>query len=177
MHNQNIKTIRKIMGDIIPTLKKEAGEQSSQNDFSYTQQRAMINQIFAMTSGTSYNVPSIMLRLTVIDSLYSTNAQYSYFSIEDMANKISGLGDEKAAAEYFYSLVMGEGDEKHLFSSRYGIRKNCEDGSQQISLMSKYAYYVLIQNPAKYPLGFPIYDSLAIEMYPLVCSKVEVPAR
>lgn len=177
MHNQNIKTIRKIMGDIIPTLKKEAGEQSSQGDFSYTQQRAMINQIFAMTSGTNYNVPSIMLRLTVIDSLYSTNAQYSYFSIEDMANKISGLGDEKAAAEYFYSLVMGEGDEKHLFSSRYGIRKNCEDGSQQISLMSKYAYYVLIQNPAKYPLGFPIYDSLAIEMYPLVCSKVEVPAR
>ena len=38
--------------------------------------------------------------------------------------------------------------------------------------MSKYAYYVLIKNPEEHPLGFPIYDSLAIEMYPLVCKKI-----
>lgn len=161
---------------IIPTLKKES-DNNDTDDFSYTQQRAMINQIFGMTSGTNYNVPSIMLRLTVIDSLYSTNAQYSYFSIEKMANKIRDLGDEAQAAQYFYTLVE-EGklakDEKKLFSSTYGIRKNCDEGSKQISLMSKYAYYVLIKELDKYPLGFPIYDSLAIEMYPLVCKKIGI---
>ena len=177
-NKQNIQTIRDILGTIIPTLKKE-GANNGTDDFSYTQQRAMINQIFAMTSGTNYSVPSIMLRLTVIDSLYSTNAQYSYFSIEEMAKKIRALGDEILAAHYFYTLVNRQDgklarDENELFSSTYGIRKNCDNGSKQISLMSKYAYYVLIQNPEKYPLGFPIYDSLAIEMYPLVCKKIGI---
>lgn len=184
--NKNIETIRTIIKSIVPTLEMEAnvdhvgkqGEMGTENDFSYTQQRAMINQIFRMTSRDKYNVSSIMLRLTVIDSLYSTNAQYSYFSIEEMAKKIKSLGNEDNAEEYFYSLVYkpdGTRDNdtnKQLFSKQYGIRKNCEHGSQQISLMSKYAYYVLLQKPEKYPLGFPIYDSLAIEMYPYVCKKI-----
>lgn len=177
-NKQNIQTIRDILGTIIPTLKKE-GANNGNDDFSYTQQRAMINQIFATTSGTNYSVPSIMLRLTVIDSLYSTNAQYSYFSIEEMAKKIHALGDETLVAQYFYTLVNRQDgklarDEKKLFSSTYGIRKNCDNGSKQISLMSKYAYYVLIKDPEKYPLGFPIYDSLAIEMYPLVCDNIDL---
>lgn len=174
--NQNIETIRNILPIIIPTLEKES-DNNNTDDFSYTQQRAMINQIFDMTSGANYNVPSIMLRLTVIDSLYSTNAQYSYFSIEEMAKNIHALGKEEDAIQYFSTLVnrqsgkLGE-DKKNLFSNTYGIRKNCEDGSKQISLMSKYAYYVLIKNPKEHPLGFPIYDSLAIEMYPLVCKRI-----
>lgn len=174
--NHNIETIRNILPIIIPTLEKES-DNNNIDDFSYTQQRAMINQIFDMTSGANYNVPSIMLRLTVIDSLYSTNAQYSYFSIEEMAKNIHAIGGEEDAVQYFYTLVnrqdgkLGE-DWNNLFSNKYGIRKNCEDGSKQISLMSKYAYYVLIKNPEEHPLGFPIYDSLAIEMYPLVCKKI-----
>ena len=174
--NHNIETIRNILPIIIPTLEKES-DNNNIDDFSYTQQRAMINQIFDMTSGANYNVPSIMLRLTVIDSLYSTNAQYSYFSIEEMANNIHDLGNEKDAVKYFHTLVNRQAgkrgkDLNNLFSNKYGIRKNCEDGSKQISLMSKYAYYVLIKNPEEHPLGFPIYDSLAIEMYPLVCKKI-----
>ena len=98
--NHNIETIRNILPIIIPTLEKES-DNNNIDDFSYTQQRAMINQIFDMTSGANYNVPSIMLRLTVIDSLYSTNAQYSYFSIEEMANNIHDLGNEKDAVKYF----------------------------------------------------------------------------
>ena len=112
--NKNIETIRTIIKSIVPTLEMEAnvdhvgkqGEMGTENDFSYTQQRAMINQIFRMTSRDKYNVSSIMLRLTVIDSLYSTNAQYSYFSIEEMAKKIKSLGNEDNAEEY-------TGDEKN----------------------------------------------------------------
>lgn len=166
---------------IIPVLNYENSSEdvdnntSEEQQFSYVQQRAMINQIFATTSGDNYNTQSIMLRLIVIDSLYSTNAAYSYFSFEEMANAIKGLGKEEDAAEYFYGLVKDKKDNmQKLFSKKYGIRKNLKDGSKQMSLMSKYAYYVLLQNPKKYPLGFPIYDSLAIKMYPEVCKKVGI---
>ena len=43
-----------------------------------------------------------------------------------------------------------------------------------MSLLSKYAYYCLLQNPSKYPLGFPIYDSLALESYPAVCKMINL---
>lgn len=165
---------------IIPVLNYENSSEdvdnntSEEQQFSYVQQRAMINQIFATTSGDNYNTQSIMLRLIVIDSLYSTNAAYSYFSFEEMANAIKGLGNEEDAAKYFDSIATGGNDDKNLFSKNYGIRKNLKNGSKQMSLMSKYAYYVLLQNPSDYPLGFPIYDSLAIRMYPKVCNKVGI---
>lgn len=165
---------------IIPVLNYEnssgngANETPEEQQFSYVQQRAMINQIFATTSEDNYNTQSIMLRLIVIDSLYSTNAAYSYFSFEEMANAIKGLGNEEDAAKYFDSLAKGGNDYNNLFSKKYGIRKNLKNGSKQMSLMSKYAYYVLLQNPSDYPLGFPIYDSLAIKMYPKVCNIVGI---
>lgn len=120
-----------------------------------------------------------MLRLIVIDSLYSTNAEYSYFSFEDMAEKIVRLEiNGEGAEDYFYGLVEGKKDEESLFSSKYGIRKNLKEGSLQTSLMSKYAYYLLLQNPGnKYPLGFPIYDSLAIKMYPKAMAKATGNAK
>ena len=173
--------ILKLIEDfIIPVLNYENTSGNAVNNtldeqqFSYVQQRAMINQIFATTSGNNYNIQSIMLRLIVIDSLYSTNAAYSYFSFEEMAKAIKGLGNEEDAAKYFYSIATGRNDDKNLFSKNYGIRKNLKNGSKQMSLMSKYAYYVLLQNPSDYPLGFPIYDSLAIKMYPKVCNKVGI---
>lgn len=169
--DNTIKDIRTVMGELLSKIEYEANQKET---FCYNQQRAMINQIFAGTRGHDYTKSSVMLRLVVIDSLYSTNAQYSYFSIEEMADKIIKLGTEDAAAEYFHGLVNGCEDRRSLFSTRYGIRKNLEIGSKQMSLMSKYAYYVLLQHPHKYPLGFPIYDSLAVEMYPKVCEILAV---
>lgn len=175
------KILSLIREHIIPVLRYETSTASSleKQDFSYVQQRAMINQIFAATSN-NYGVQSIMLRLIVIDSLYSTNAEYSYFSFEEMAKAIKAikaLGTEEDAATHFYGLVEGRiKDEKELFSKKYGIRKNLKEGSKQMSLMSKYAYYVLMQDPNRYPLGFPIYDSLAIAMYPKVCENLGITA-
>lgn len=70
----------------------------------YNQHRKIINSLFTLNSLLSYK-EQVVLRLTVIDSLYSTNAEYSYFSVEEMAEKILSLGDEEAAAEYFYGIV------------------------------------------------------------------------
>lgn len=169
--NKTIEEIRDIMSKLLPTIEYEANVGDA---LSYNQQRYMINNIFKKTSGSDYNMSSVMLRLIVIDSLYSTNAQYSYFSIEEMAKKIIKLGTENNASAYFYKLVCDKNDWKRLFSAKYGIRKNLEDGSRQISLMSKYAYYAILQDVKQHPLGFPIYDSLALAMYPKVCERLAI---
>ena len=154
-------------------IQEETGNQC----FSYVQQRQMIGRMFGKYDQKDYGMAKVMLRLTVIDSLYSTNAAYSYFSIEEMAQKIVGLGSERECADYFYKVATGATDEKRIFNEPYGIRKNLKDGSKQMSLLSKYAYYLLMQDAKAYPLGFPIYDSLAIESYPKVCSKVHLEER
>lgn len=134
------------------------------SDAGYINQRALISSLFK----GEYNRGQIILRLTVIDSLYSTNAAYSYFSFEEMADKILSLGDQTCARAYFYNIARGGKDDKGLFSEPYGYQKNLSEGSKQMSLLSKYAYYELLQDPGQYPLGFPIYDRLAKEAYPLV---------
>ena len=136
----------------------------------YHKQRTMIDFIFQL----EYTPANIMLRLVVIDSLYSTNAAYSYFSFDKMTDKILSLGTEKEAADYFYSIVQKKKDNKNLFDARYGIRKNLQESSQLMSLMTKYAYYALRKDTKSYPLGFPIYDRLAKEAYSVVCKILKI---
>ena len=167
------QSILKILQAIAADIKKE----SESLCFSYIQQRQIINSLFGEYDKDDYGMAKVILRLTVIDSLYSTNAAYSYFSIEEMAEKIMSLGTECMAADYFYEIATGKVNGKILFDEFYGIRKNLSHGSKQMSLLSKYAYYLLLQDVDSYPLGFPIYDSLAIESYPKVSEKVENPVR
>lgn len=133
----------------------------------YLSQRANIKHLFELFNG-EFTISSITIQLTVIDSLYSTNARYAHFSIDELAKKLYSFDTEEALSEYFYSLVNGHKDDKKIFKNNYGIRTNGDKGARLTSLISKYAYYLLKQNPNKYPLGFPIYDSLVVEMYPKV---------
>ena len=128
--------------------------------------------MFDKTSGSQYSLPYIVLRLTVIDSLYSTNARYSYYSIDQLAEAIWSLGSEQDASKYFYDIVRGGEDTKNLFGKPYGLRKNLDAGNTLMSLVSKYAYYALLLDGKSYPLGFPIYDSLVMEVYPKVCKNL-----
>lgn len=145
----------------------------------YNDQRALINSIFRTTSDREYNIGSIMLRLTVIDSLYATNAAYSYFSIEEMAQRIHNMGSEHAATRQFASYAQGNNETAvdALFDEPFGIRKNLAEGSKQVSLLSKYAYYCVLQESQKYPMGFPIYDSLAKEIYPKLWAKLDLGVK
>lgn len=142
----------------------------------YNDQKTLISALFDSSMG--YNTGIIMLRLVVIDSLYSTNAAYSYFSFEEMAQKIYDLGSEDDARKYFYTIAtLSEiGDSQKLFEEPFGIQKNLSEGSKQMSLLSKYAYYALF-NQKNYPLGFPIYDSLALDAYPTVCKILDIVQR
>ena len=161
--------IQDIMRAIARDLDKEKGRKVE--EATYNDQRTLINSLF---KNGAYNQGQILLRLTVIDSLYSTNAAYSYFSLEEMAEKIAALGSEADARKYFNQVLCTGKDDKKLFSEPYGIRKNISDGSQQMSLLSKYAYYAMLQDTKTYPLGFPIYDSLAKEAYPTVCKMLGI---
>lgn len=166
------KQIIDIMRVIARDLDKEKGRKVE--EATYNDQRTLINLLF---QNGAYSQGQILLRLTVIDSLYSTNAAYSYFSLEEMAEKIAELGSETQAREYFNYVLENE-DDRDLFSKHYGFRKNLSEGSQQMSLLSKYAYYAMLQDPKSYPLGFPIYDSLAKEAYPTVCKMLGIiPVR
>ena len=154
-------------------IKEELSKNASLNSATYKDQRVLINSLFCK-EGYAYSKGTILLRLAVIDSLYSTNAGYSYFSFDEMAEKIFsiGNGNEEASLNYFYEIAKGEKDTDGLFCEEYGIRKNLAKGSQQMSLMTKYAYYALLQDKKNYTLGFPIYDRLAKEAYPIVCKML-----
>ncbi len=158
----------------------EVGRCKVREQASYVCQRKMINDVFRKT-GTGclcksrYSGINILLRLVVIDSLYSTNSRMNYFTLENMACTICSLGSEKDANDYFYSIAKGGRDAKKLFSKEYGMQKNTGAGTMHISLMSKYAYYSVHVNPAAYPLGFPIYDKLARKTSPKVFKKLGVP--
>ena len=156
-------------------LDKEA---SSLQTATYNDQKLLISTLFNSDNG--YNTGIIMLRLVVIDSLYSTNAAYSYFSFEEMAEHIFALGSEDDARNCFYGIACGKKDTGKLFQESFGIQKNLSEGNKQMSLLSKYAYYTLYSNKEqrkKYPLGFPIYDSLALESYPTICKMLGIKRR
>ena len=142
--------------------------------YSYVEQRNMIKCVF--NNPARYNLSTVMLRLTVIDSLYSTNASYAYFSIEELAKAILDLGSEEDAKTYFKQIARGKDDVQNLFGRTYGIRKNTQKGGKLISLVSKYAYYTLLCDESD-ALGFPIYDSLAIEMLPKLGKVLDVSAE
>lgn len=165
----------------------------------YNNQRAIISRLFdekgvqgqgqgldqGQVSGQGYvHVQEhILLRLVVLNSYYSTNAAYSYFSLEQLADRIIDETTQfagksgKLPNDYFYDIVLQNLGKpttigKAFFEASYGIKKNGTPGATLKSLISKYAYYCMMMDTKRYPLGFPIYDSLARESYRKVMSAM-----
>lgn len=167
MKEKILDTLRMIARDELQA------EETTIDDATYINQRSIINALFA---SSEFSIGSIILRLTVIDSLYSTNAAYSYFSFDEMSQRIYAIGDgnatpagrQRAERDYFYHVALTGEDRLGLFGEPYGFQKNLSEGTKQMSLLSKYAYYELMQERERYPIGFPIYDRLAREAYPTV---------
>ncbi len=121
----------------------------------------------------------ILLRLVVLDSYYATNAAYSYFSLEDLAQRIIDETTafakkpkaQKLSDNFFYHILLqnikdpSKDEGKVFFEASYGIKKDGSQGASLKSLISKYANYCLQMDTTSYPLGFPIYDSLARKSY------------
>ena len=137
----------------------------------YGGQRILLNSVFA-SAGYSRN--DIIARLIILDSLYSTGAQYNHFTYDDIAdNLLRNFTTRQAACDYFRDIACGQQDAKNIFSSGYGIN-TAQNPAKRISLLSKYAYYELLQHKQQYPLGFPIYDSLALKAIPKALKHLNV---
>lgn len=171
----NKKDILSVMEEIVRKIKADTGQTAYS---AYGIQRNLISRTFSSTSGPNYDYTGVLQRLVIIDALYSTNADRTYFALNDLADAIFSLGEEQVASDYFKNMVSqtpNSVDANGLFDSRttYGIRKDAGEGTSAVSLLSKYAYYALMSDASE-NIGFPIYDSLARAMYPKLCAGLHV---
>ena len=111
--------------------------------------------------------------------MYSTQMSRRYYALDELADFLAKLSEGKQGKLRQMFLDFAKDPEKNLslfdftfkekkeeikknlFSESYGIGKDGQDKGVAISLISKYAYF-----DTKFQ--FPIYDSIACEMYPLV---------
>lgn len=146
----------------------------------YDKNRALIKSLF--DPAIPYNVDVVYKRLVVIDALYSTNMNQRYYGIEDMANTIfehsfcAGIASDNnlrdKVQDFRNKLFPTSHPIANVFGMSYGIHKNLAPAGSAMSLLSKYFYYLLLTGHPSDKLGFPIYDSLASDMYPIVCKYV-----
>lgn len=136
----------------------------------FSSDKTAIESIFMMTKNRS--LPDIILRLTVIDSMYSTQMNRRYYALQELAEKLYHLNQTKPLSTLFCEFIekkrdihlfdgIIESEKFNLFSEKYGIGKDGSDKGVAVSLISKYAYF-------ETDYGFPIYDSIACEMYPRI---------
>lgn len=149
-----------------------------QGDSGFTADKDAIVRVFNGTNGS--DKADLLVRLTLIDSMYSTQMSRRYYALDELAEVLAKLAEGKKDKLEKDFLAFAKNPEKHLklfdfteieggkkvaknlFSECYGIGKDGEDKGVAISLISKYAYFLT-------GFKFPIYDSIACEMYPLVC--------
>ncbi len=130
---------------------------------------AMIFKTLPMESSKDvYN--NTLVKLTVIDSLYSTQMSRRYYGLDELARLLAALQSNNDLSKVFIDLAAGkiksgdkifEHDKKNLFTEKYGIGKDGGDKGTAVSLISKYAYFLT-------DYKFPKYDSIAREMYPRI---------
>lgn len=158
-------------------------------DSGFSADKDAILKVFEYTK--SETKEDILVRLTLIDSMYSTQMSRRYYALDELADFLVKLSEGKQGKLRQMFLDFAKAPERHLalfdfiffegknkvkknlFSECYGIGKDGNDKGVAISLISKYAYF-------ETEFQFPIYDSIACEMFPLVwhyCgfSKKEMP--
>jgi hypothetical protein len=143
----------------------ETAHRILQSDSGYIQNKALISGLFRLTRSFSGKEE---VRLTLVDSLYSTNvATKRLYGISDIAGKLRGAfrNDDaevkKTAAQWVESGFANENPLYALFAAGYGIDKFGEEGKAAVSLLSKYLYFVT-------DYSFPIYDSLGAKYHYIV---------
>lgn len=115
----------------------------------YIHNKKVIDRIFNL-----HVKSKVQLRLTVIDSYYSTQMSKRLYGLEDISISLNKYSDPKL--QYLARRFLentNEGEIYHLFQERYGLNKKGEENKKAISLISKYLYFLMKGN-------FPIYDDL-----------------
>lgn len=158
---------------IIKLLKQIARYDVCNSDTGFSSDKEAIRKLFSLTN--SGKEEDYLLRLTVIDSMYSTQMNRRYYGLEELAGALYEINatDNMSIEELFLQYLKTKNEslfnytdkltkeKKNLLSEKYGIGKDGKDKGCAISLISKYAYFATNYQ-------FPIFDSIACEMYPRV---------
>ena len=166
--NNNHKKLLNLFEKIHSEKKDESG---------YSLGKSTILKVFKATDGYSHE--DILARLTLIDSMYSTQMSRRYYGLEELAVALADVHNRKNLEEAFldflkdknlkpFELRNSKKVKTNLFIEKYGIGKNGEDKGSAVSLISKYAYF-------ETKFKFPIYDSIVREMYPRVWNYCGFP--
>ena len=166
--NNNHKKLLNLFEKIHSEKKNESG---------YSLGKSTILKVFKATDGYSHE--DILARLTLIDSMYSTQMSRRYYGLEELAVALADVHNRKNLEEVFldflkdkdlkpFELRNSKKVRTNLFIEKYGIGKNGEDKGSAVSLISKYAYF-------ETKFKFPIYDSIVREMYPRVWNYCGFP--
>lgn len=155
--NNNHKKLLNLFEKIHSEKKDESG---------YSLGKSTILKVFKATDGYSHE--DILARLTLIDSMYSTQMSRRYYGLEELAAALLSVHSKKHIKSAFLDFLKDKdmkpfelGKKTNLFTEKYGIGKNGEDKGGAVSLISKYAYF-------ETEFKFPIYDSIVREMYPRI---------
>ena len=168
--------------EILERINNEEKEDVYENGFS--QDKNAIDIIFEKTS--SNDKSGILARLTIIDALYSTQMNRRYYGLDELAESLVLLSQQqkKPLADLFINFAKnqdtssfnftkiegGRSIPTNLFDEKYGIGKDGGEKGIAISLISKYAYFETKKQ-------FPIYDSIACEIYPLLWAYCGFPKK
>ncbi|MBD5439472.1 MAG: hypothetical protein HDR33_03790 [Treponema sp.] len=126
-----------------------------ENNTGYILNRNIIDRIFEMTRKEHFKEKEdITMRLSVVDSFYSTNMNQRIFGFSDLADEIHHIGDDSAIIEEVEKYKKSKNSKiDDILEKEYGIRKSGKPAGKARSLITKYLYFVTKHN-------FPIEDNL-----------------
>ena len=127
----------------------------------YSSAKRAISSLFAAQTNLS-RFEHLCLRLTVIDSYYSTNMSKRYYGIEDIGLALQRIGPaDDDITQFFLDYITNppsSSEANAFFSAVYGINKSGDRSKRAQSLISKYGYFQTVYR-------FPIFDTLARKSY------------
>ena len=112
------------------------------------------------------------LRLSIIDSLYSTQMGKRIYGIETIVNSIRNISHSDSKLRYLFINYLDNEDckdtiHKLLFVDIFGYNKKGAGYGVATSLISKYAYFLTNYK-------FPIFDSMVNKVYPIIAEKYKI---
>jgi len=130
-----------------------------EKDTQYLKDKNIIQHLF--DSQESYH-DSLVFRLTIIDSYYSTQMSKRFFGIEELADELLKVAKDDSALRSIVTEFIDHGKHRvlleNLFNKMYGYNKKGNQTHRAASLLSKYFYFLTDFN-------FPIYDNLVKDSF------------
>lgn len=156
------------ISEIQGLIKRMNGFSFSRSPYGYGKE--VIIKVFSQTSGEVKN--DVITRLILIDSIYSTNVNGKrYYGIEELADAIICIDNLPLKLNQFLTKQASSEDIAQLFNKKFGIKKDGGKFGKAPALLSKYFHFVASLS-GECENGFPIYDSLVVEMLPKVCNLI-----